>query len=115
MSNGTAALCIKNKSPGRIGQGLKDAGRYASAGQLGAGSSLSGDHALSSHGPGPFATMAMDGRKRKSSGSGEKPGKVTKTTALDGIFRKSSLSLLAPLPESAHNPHLRQVHLKGAL
>lgn len=114
MSNGTATLCIKSKPPGRIGQGLKDAGRYASAGQVGAGSSIPGDHALSSHGPGPFATVAMDGRKRKSSGSGEKSGKVTKTTALDGIFRKSSLSLLAPLPESAHNPHLRQVNLDHA-
>lgn len=114
MSNGTATLCMKSKSPGRIGPGLKDAGRYGSAGQVGTGSSLPGDHTLSSHGPGPFGAMAMDSRKRKSSGSGEKPGKVTKTTALDGIFRKSSLSLLAPLPESAHNPHLRQVHLHHA-
>ncbi|XP_042562614.1 ataxin-7-like protein 1 isoform X2 [Clupea harengus] len=108
ISNGTATLCIKSKSPGRIGQGLKDSGRYASGGQVGAGSSLPGDHALSTHSPALFGAMAMDCRKRKSSGSGEKPEKVTKTAGLDGIFRKSGLSLLAPLPESPHNPHLRQ-------
>ncbi|XP_076153180.1 ataxin-7-like protein 1 isoform X2 [Alosa pseudoharengus] len=108
ISNGTATLCIKSKSPSRIGQGLKDAGRYASGGQVGAGSSLQGDHVLTTHGPTPFSSMAMDGRKRKSSGLGEKSGKVTKTAGLDSIFRKSSLSLLAPLPESPHNPHLRQ-------
>ncbi|KAL2102707.1 hypothetical protein ACEWY4_001875 [Coilia grayii] len=112
ISNGSAALSVKSKSPGRIGQAVKDlSGRYAvsGSGQVGTGGSLLGDHPLSSHGPVPFGSaVAVDGRKRKTSGSGERPGKVTKTTGLDGIFRKSGLSLLAPLPESPHNPHLRQ-------
>lgn len=52
-----------------------------------------------------------EGRKRKSSGSSTgsgKPSKTTKSTALDGIFRKSSNALLAAVAETPQNTLSRQ-------
>ncbi|XP_077091279.1 ataxin-7-like protein 1 [Siphateles boraxobius] len=63
------------------------------------------DHgAVSAHNTLPYTTS--DGKKRKSSASSHKPSKSTKPTALDGIFRKSSVeaahSVLATQPKVPH-------------
>lgn len=60
----------------------------------------------------PFG--GSDGRKRKSSGSStgsDKPSKTTKSTALDGIFRKSSSVLLAAVAETPQNTLSRQARV----
>lgn len=77
--NGTAALSMRVKP------------RFGSA-------DLSGDHgAVSSH----STLSSSDGKKRKSSGSSDKPGKSTKSPALDGIFRKSPALLSSA--DAAHS------------
>uniref|UniRef100_A0A8C2BNV9 Ataxin 7-like 1 n=1 Tax=Cyprinus carpio TaxID=7962 RepID=A0A8C2BNV9_CYPCA len=111
ISNGTAALSVRAKQrPG--GQGPRDQDRYGSV-ELSLPQALTGDHGgVSSHSPLPYGSS--DGRKRKSSGSSagsDKPSKSTKSTALDGIFRKSSSGLLSSVAESPHSalPRQRQI------
>ncbi|XP_073694556.1 ataxin-7-like protein 1 [Garra rufa] len=108
ISNGTAALSVRAK-PRPGGQGPRDQDRYGSV-ELSLPQALTGDHgAVSSHSPLPHASS--DGRKRKSSGSSagsDKPSKSTKSTALDGIFRKSSSGLLSSVAETAHSALPRQ-------
>ncbi|XP_016303158.1 ataxin-7-like protein 1 isoform X1 [Sinocyclocheilus anshuiensis] len=90
ISNGTAALSVRAKPrPGAPGPREQD--RYGSV-ELSLPQALTGDHGgVSSHSPLPYGSS--DGRKRKSSGSSassDKPSKSTKSTELDGVFRKSS-------------------------
>ncbi|XP_016134827.1 ataxin-7-like protein 1 [Sinocyclocheilus grahami] len=108
ISNGTAALSVRAKQrPG--GQGPRDQDRDGSV-ELSLPQALTGDHGgVSSHSPLPYGSS--DGRKRKSSGSSagsDKPSKSTKSTALDGIFRKSSSGLLSSAAESPHSALPRQ-------
>lgn len=113
ISNGTAALSVQAKPrPGAPGPREQD--RYGSV-ELSLPQALTGDHGgVSSHSPLPYGSS--DGRKRKSSGSSassDKPSKSTKSTALDGIFRKSSSSLLSSVAESPHSALPRKVkHVK---
>lgn len=112
FSNGTGSLGAKNKSPTRSGQvPYRDSCRNSGGGQVSTSGSLQGHHihTLGSHAAATTAAIGtVDVRKRKSSGAVERPTKMAKTVGLDGVFRKSSLSLLAPLPESPHTSHLRQ-------
>ncbi|KTF85797.1 hypothetical protein cypCar_00032004 [Cyprinus carpio] len=116
ISNGTAALSIRAKPrPGAPGPREQD--RYGSV-ELSLPQALTGDHGgVSSHSPLPYGSS--DGRKRKSSGSSsssDKPSKSTKSTALDGIFRKSSSALLSSVAESPHSALPRQVkHVKNVV
>ncbi|XP_016381154.1 ataxin-7-like protein 1 [Sinocyclocheilus rhinocerous] len=108
ISNGTAALSVRAKQrPG--GQGPRDQDKDGSV-ELSLPQALTGDHGgISSHSPLPYGSS--DGRKRKSSGSSagsDKPSKSTKSTALDGIFRKSSSGLLPSVAESPHRALPRQ-------
>ncbi len=103
ISNGTAALSVQAKPrPGAPGPREQD--RYGSV-ELSLPQALTGDHGgVSSHSP--LAYGSSNGRKRKSSGSSasnDKPSKSTKSTALDGIFRKSSSGLLSSVAESPHS------------
>lgn len=111
ISNGTAALSVRAK-PRPGGQGPRDQDRYGGV-EPSLPQALTGDHGgVSSHSPLPGASS--DGRKRKSSGSsagGDKPSKTSKSTALDGIFRKSSAGLLSSVAEAAHSALPRQVTL----
>ncbi|XP_067284199.1 ataxin-7-like protein 1 isoform X2 [Pseudorasbora parva] len=106
ISNGTAALSMRAK-PRPGGQGPRDQDRFGSV-EPSLPQALTGDHGgFSSHSPLPYS----DGRKRKSSGSSadsDKPSKTTKSTALDGIFRKSSTGLLSSVSETAHSALPRQ-------
>ncbi|KAL1275357.1 hypothetical protein QQF64_034980 [Cirrhinus molitorella] len=108
ISNGTAALSVRAK-PRPGGQGPRDQDRYGSV-ELSLPQALTGDHGgVSSHSPLPYGSS--DGRKRKSSGSSagsDKASKSTKSTALDGIFRKSSSGLLSSVAESPHSALPRQ-------
>lgn len=109
ISNGTAALSVRAKPrPGAPGPREQD--RYGSV-ELSLPQALTGDHGgVSSHSP--LAYGSSNGRKRKSSGSSassDKPSKSTKSTALDGIFRKSSSGLLSSVAESPHSALPRQV------
>ncbi len=113
ISNGTAALSVQAKPrPGAPGPREQD--RYGSV-ELSLPQALTGDHGgVSSHSP--LAYRSSNGRKRKSSGSSasnDKPSKSTNSTALDGIFRKSSSGLLSSVAESPHSTLPRQVkHVK---
>lgn len=111
ISNGTAALSVRAK-PRPGGQGPRDQERYGGV-ELSLPQALTGDHGgVSSHSPLPCASS--DGRKRKSSGlsaGGDKPSKTSKSTALDGIFRKSSTGLLSSVAEAAHSALPRQVKM----
>ncbi|XP_067247515.1 ataxin-7-like protein 1 isoform X1 [Chanodichthys erythropterus] len=108
ISNGTAALSVRAK-PRPGGQGPRDQDRYGGV-ELSLPQALTGDHGgVSYHSPLPCASS--DGRKRKSSGlsaGGDKPSKTSKSTALDGIFRKSSTGLLSSVAEAAHSALPRQ-------
>ncbi|XP_039516625.1 ataxin-7-like protein 1 isoform X2 [Pimephales promelas] len=85
--NGTAALSMRAKP------------RFGSV-DLSLPQALTGDHgAISSHNT--LSYTSSEGKKRKSSGSSDKPSKSTKSTALDGIFRKTP-ALLSPV-EAAHS------------
>ncbi len=113
ISNGTAPLSVRAK-PRPGAPGLREQDRYGSV-ELSLPQALTGDHGdVSSHSPLPYGSS--NGRKRKSSGSSassDKPSKSTKSTALDGIFRKSSSGLLSSVAESPHSALPRQVkHVK---
>ncbi|KAK7150074.1 hypothetical protein R3I94_009399 [Phoxinus phoxinus] len=83
--NGPAALSVRVKP------------RFGSV-DLSLPQALTGDHA--SHNT--LSYTSSDGKKRKSAASSVKPSKSTKSTALDGIFRKSSSALLSSV-EAAHS------------
>ncbi|KAL7882381.1 hypothetical protein SRHO_G00000390 [Serrasalmus rhombeus] len=100
ISNGTAALTVRAK-PRTGGPGHRDSDRYASV-ELSLPQALTGDHGgVSSHSPLPCSSA--EARKRKTSSSGDRPGKITKTTALDGILRKSSAGLLSSVAEASQS------------
>ncbi|XP_036433672.1 ataxin-7-like protein 1 [Colossoma macropomum] len=109
ISNGTAALSVRAK-PRTGGPGPRDSDRYPSV-ELSLPQALTGDHGgVSSHSPLPCSSA--EARKRKTSSSGDRPGKITKTTALDGIFRKSSAGLLSSVAEASQSAlsRLPKVH-----
>ncbi|XP_072528925.1 ataxin-7-like protein 1 isoform X2 [Salminus brasiliensis] len=109
ISNGTAALSVRAK-PRTGGQGPRDSDKYASV-ELSLPQALTGDHGgVLSHSPLPCSSP--DSRKRKTSGLGDRPGKITKTMPLDGIFRKTSTSLLSLATEASQNniSRLPKVH-----
>ncbi|XP_066525224.1 ataxin-7-like protein 1 [Hoplias malabaricus] len=109
ISNGTAALSVRAK-PRTGGQGPRDSDRYPSV-ELSLPQALTGDHGgVTSQSPLPCSSA--EARKRKNTSSSDRPGKVTKTTALDGIFRKNSGGLLSSASETSHSApsRLPRVH-----
>ncbi|XP_017349894.1 ataxin-7-like protein 1 isoform X1 [Ictalurus punctatus] len=110
VSNGTAALSMRSK-PNQPGgsQGLSDMDRHTSI-ELNLPQAPKGNHG-SVLSPSLLPCGSTEGRKRKTSGS-ERAGKVTKTTAHNEIFRKSSTALLSSAAEASHSAlsRLSKVH-----
>ncbi|XP_060759821.1 ataxin-7-like protein 1 isoform X3 [Neoarius graeffei] len=108
ISNGTAALSIRSK-PNQPGgsQGLGSTDRYTSI-------DLNLPQAPKGNNHGPVLSQSLlpcgstEGRKRKTLGS-ERAGKVTKTTAHNEIFQKSSTALLSSAAEASHSALSRLV------